>query len=182
MWRWSSNFQTSFLTKGVPLSVTILWGMPNLQIICSWIKFATTRPVAFFRGTASTHFVKYSITTSIWMWPLDAGLIRPIRSSPQVWNGQGVIMFWRLVGWVCTRFPWTWQVWYVFTHSTTSCFMVGQKYPRLSSCWRSHFLPWWSPHSPTCTSCMTDYVSGVPKHLKGSPLNPFQKRILPSTK
>ena len=182
MWRWSSNFWTSLLTKGVPLSITILWAIPNLQIICFQMKFAIVGPVIFLREMASTHFVKYSVTTSIQIWTLDGGLIGPIKSSPQVWNGQKVIMFWRLVGWVCIRFSWTLQVWHVFTHSAASCFMVGQKYPRLSSCWRSHFLPWWSPHSSTCTSCMTNCALGVPRHLKGSPLNPLWKRIPPSTK
>ena len=178
MWRWSSNFQTSLLTKGVPLSIAILWGIPNLQM-CFRMKLATAGLVAFFREMASTYFVKYSVTTNIQIWPLDGGLIGPIKSSPQVWNGQGVIMFWRLVGWVCMRFPRTWQVWHVFTHSAASCFMVGQKYPRLSSCWRSLLLPWWSPHSPPCTSCITDCASGVPRHLKGSLLNPFLKKNTP---
>ena len=182
MWQWSSNFRTSLLNKWVSLSAAILWWIPKLQIICSQMKFATTGPVAFFWGMASTHFVKYSIATSIQIWPLDGGLIGPIRSSSQVWNDQGFIMFWRLVGWVCMRFPWTWQVWHVFTHSAASCFMVGQKYPRLSSCWRSRLLPWWLPPSPVCTSCITDCASGGPKHLKGSLLNPFLKRIPPSTK
>ena len=85
-------------------------------------------------------------------------------------------MFWSLVGWMCIRFPWTWQAWHVFTHSAASCFMVCQKYPRLSSCWRSRLLPWWSPHSSACTSCIIDYASGVPRHLKGSPLNLFPEK------
>ena len=160
MWWWFNNFWTSLLTKGMPLLVTILWGMPNLQIICSRMKFATIGPVVFFREMASTHFVKYSVATSIQIWPLDGGLIGPIKSSPQVWNGQGVIMFWRLLRWVYMIFPWTWQVWHVFTHSTASCFIVGQKYLRLSSCWRSRLLPWWSPHSPACTSCIPIVLQG----------------------
>ena len=39
--------------------------MPNLQIMCSWMKLATAGPVAFFREMASTHFVKYSVATNI---------------------------------------------------------------------------------------------------------------------
>ena len=59
------HFLTSLLTKGVPLSLIILWGAPNLTIIFSLIKFATTPPVALQNGTASTHLVKYSVATRI---------------------------------------------------------------------------------------------------------------------
>ena len=37
---------TSLLTNGVPLSLMILWGTPNLTIIFSLMKFATAPPVA----------------------------------------------------------------------------------------------------------------------------------------
>ena len=57
------------------------------------MKFATAGPVAFFNGIALTHFVKYSIATNIQIYPLDDGLIGLIKSSPQVWNGHGIVMF-----------------------------------------------------------------------------------------
>ena len=67
-------------------------GVSNLVMMCSRIKFATTALVAFFKGTTSTHFVKYSVATRICIWPLEGGFIGPIRSSPQVWKGHGVVI------------------------------------------------------------------------------------------
>ena len=67
-------------------------------MICSQMKLATAAPVALQSGMASTHFVKYSIAANIKMYPLDDGLMGPMRSSPQVWKGHGVVIFCRLVG------------------------------------------------------------------------------------
>ena len=54
-----------FVDKRSAIIADDLMGMPNLQIICSRMKFATAGPVAFFNGIASTHFVKCSIATNI---------------------------------------------------------------------------------------------------------------------
>ena len=67
--------------------------MPKQVMICSRINFATAALGACQSGIASTHLVKYSMATRIQIWPPEAGPIGPIRSSPQVWNGQGVAMF-----------------------------------------------------------------------------------------
>ena len=42
-------------------------GDPDLVMICSRMKFATAAPVAFFKGMASIHFVKYSVAAKIHM-------------------------------------------------------------------------------------------------------------------
>ena len=47
------------------------------------MKFATTALVAFFKGMASTHFVKYSMATRIHTWPLEGGFIGPINQVPK---------------------------------------------------------------------------------------------------
>ena len=75
---------TSLLTNGVPLSLMILWGTPNLTIIFSLMKFAIAPPVALWNGTASAHLVKYSVATNIHMYPHDGELTGPTKSSPQV--------------------------------------------------------------------------------------------------
>jgi hypothetical protein len=58
----------------------ILWGMPNLVMICSRMKLATAAPVALRSGMASTHFVKYSVAANIQMYPPNGqppGMERP---------------------------------------------------------------------------------------------------------
>ena len=44
------------------------------------MKFAMTAPVAFFKGIASTHFVKYSVAVMIQIYPLEVGLVRLDRA------------------------------------------------------------------------------------------------------
>ena len=44
--------------KAYALSVTILAGQPNLDMMFSSMNFMMTVSVAFFAGMASTHFVK----------------------------------------------------------------------------------------------------------------------------
>ena len=55
----------SLFMNEVPLSLISLLGIPNLVMMCSQMKFATAALVAFFKGIASTHFVKYSVATRI---------------------------------------------------------------------------------------------------------------------
>ena len=93
-----SIFLTLLLTKGVPLSLIILWGTPNITIIFSLMNFFTAPSVAFRSGTASAHLVKYSVATSIYMYPRDGGLTSPTKSSPQVWNGYGVTILCKFRG------------------------------------------------------------------------------------
>ena len=57
----------SLFMNGVPLSLISLLGIPNLVMMCSLMKFATTTSVAFFKGIAFTHFVKYSVVARIHM-------------------------------------------------------------------------------------------------------------------
>ena len=90
------------------------------------MKFATAPPVALRSGTASTHLVKYSVATSIHMYPRDGGLTDPTRSNPQVWKGHGVTMPCKFYGWVWIKLVCIWQLWYFFTNSAASLFMVGQ--------------------------------------------------------
>ena len=93
-----SIFLTLLLTKGVPLSLVILWGTPNLTIIFSLMNFSTAPHVAFRSGTASAHLVKYFVAASIHMYPRDGGLTGLTKSSPQVWKGHGVTMLCKLCG------------------------------------------------------------------------------------
>ena len=74
----------SLFTNGVPLSLISLLEIPNRVIMCSQMKFETPALVAFFKGMASTHFVKCSEATRIHIWPSEGGFMGPIRSSPQV--------------------------------------------------------------------------------------------------
>ena len=57
----------SLFIEGVPLSLLNLLGIPNLVMICSLTKFGTAALEAFFKGMASTHFVKYSVAAKIHM-------------------------------------------------------------------------------------------------------------------
>jgi len=57
----------SLFMNGVPLPLISLLEIPNLVMMCSQIKFATVALVAFFKGIASTHFVKYSVAVRIHM-------------------------------------------------------------------------------------------------------------------
>ena len=72
----------SIFMNGVPLSLINLLGIPNLVMMCPRMKFATATPVAFFKGIASSQFVKYSVATRIQIWPLEGDFMGPIRSSP----------------------------------------------------------------------------------------------------
>ena len=65
-----------------PLSLINLLGIPNRLIMCSQMKLETTALVAFFKGMASTYFMNCSVAAKIHIWPLEGGLIGPIRSSP----------------------------------------------------------------------------------------------------
>ena len=60
------------------------------------MKFAIAPPVALWSGIASVHLVKYSVATSIHMYPRDGVLTGPTKSSPQVWKGHGVTMLYKL--------------------------------------------------------------------------------------
>ena len=101
-------FITILLTKGMPLSLIILWDTPNLTIMFSLMKFATTPPVALWSGTASAHLVKYSLATRIYMYLCDGGLTGPTKSRPQVWKGHGVTMLCKFCGWVWIKLACTW--------------------------------------------------------------------------
>ena len=82
----------SLFMNGVPLSSISPLGIPNLVMMCSQMKFATTAPVDFFKRTTFTHFVKYVVAIEIHIWPLEGGFVGPIRSSLQVWKGHGVVI------------------------------------------------------------------------------------------
>ena len=82
----------SLFMNGVPLSLISLLGIPNCVMMCSRMKFATAALVAFFKGMAFTHFVKYLVAVRIHVWPLEGAFIGPMRSSPQVWKGHGVVI------------------------------------------------------------------------------------------
>ena len=82
----------SLSINGIPLSLISLLGILNRVMMCSRMKFTTTALVAFFKGMASTHFVKYSVAARIHMRPLKGGFMGPIRSSPQVWKGHGIVI------------------------------------------------------------------------------------------
>ena len=57
----------SLFMNGVPLSLISLLGILNLVMICSQMKFATAALVAFFKGIASTYYIKYSVAARIHM-------------------------------------------------------------------------------------------------------------------
>ena len=90
------------------------------------MKFAITPPVALRSGIAFAHLVKYSVATSIHMYPCDGGFISPTKSSPQVSKGHGVTMPCKFRGWVWIKLACIWQLWHFFTNYTASLFMVGQ--------------------------------------------------------
>ena len=90
------------------------------------MKFATAPPVALRSGTASAYLVKYFVATSIHMYPRDGGFTGPTKSSPQAWKGHGVTMPCKFYRWVWIKLACIWQLWYFFTNSTTSLYMVGQ--------------------------------------------------------
>ena len=90
------------------------------------MKFATAPPVALQSGTASAHLVKYSVATSIYMYPRNSGFTGPTKSSPQVWKGHGVTMPCKFCGWVWIKLACIWKLWHFFTNSVASLFMVGQ--------------------------------------------------------
>ena len=85
----SSKLLTSLFTNGVPLSLISLLGIPNHVMMCSQMKFETTASVALFKGIASTHFVKCLVATRIHIWPLEGGLMGPMRSSPKCGRATG---------------------------------------------------------------------------------------------
>ena len=78
----SNRLLMSLFTNRVPLSLINLLGLSNPVIMCLRMELEIAAPVAFFKGKASTHFVKCSIATKIHVWPLEGGLIGPIKSSP----------------------------------------------------------------------------------------------------
>ena len=82
----------SLFMNRVPLSLISLLGIPNLVMMCSQMKFVIAAPATFFKGIASTHFVKYLVAARIHIWPLEGGFIGPIRSSPQVWKDHGIVI------------------------------------------------------------------------------------------
>lgn len=53
--------------------------MPNLQIMSSSIKVATTSVVAFFNRIALAHLVKYLVATKIQIFSFDSGEIGLIK-------------------------------------------------------------------------------------------------------
>ena len=89
---------SSLFTKGIQLSLMILWGTPNRTIMFSLMNFATTPLVALRSGIASTYLVKYFVTTMIHIYPLESGLTGPTKSSSQVWNDHGMTMLYKLCG------------------------------------------------------------------------------------
>ena len=92
----------------------IMWGTPNLTIIFSLMKFVIAPPMALRSGTASAHLVKYSVATSIHMYPRNGGLTYPTRSSPQVWKGHGVTILRKFCEWVWIKLAYTWQLRHFF--------------------------------------------------------------------
>ena len=88
----------SLFMNRVPLSLISLLGIPNLVMLCSQMKFAIAAPVTFFKGIASTHFVKYSVAARIHIWPLEGGFIGLIRSSPQVWKDHRIVISCSTIG------------------------------------------------------------------------------------
>ena len=55
--------------KGCAIVTDNLVGTLKLTIMFSLMKFAIAPPVALRSGTASAHFVKYSVATRIHMYP-----------------------------------------------------------------------------------------------------------------
>ena len=126
MWYAFTRLLTSLFANGVPFSLISLLGIPNHVMMCSRMKFKTAALVAFFKGMASTHFVKCSMTVKIYIWPLESGFIGLMRSRPQVWKGHEVVISCSTFGWVCIASPSTWHAWHALTNSSESFFMVDQ--------------------------------------------------------
>ena len=109
------------------LSEMIVYGISNLQTIFFHTKLRTFTFVIVASASASTHFVKQSITTSknfTYFFPYDRG---PIMSILHYANGQGedmVIIF--SLG-TCWTFLYLWHLSHFLTKSAASCCIVGQK-------------------------------------------------------
>ena len=88
----SNKLLTSLFINRVPWSLISLLSIPNHVMMCLRMKLEIVAPVAFFKGIASTHFVKCSVSTRIHMWSLEGGLMGLMRSSPHVWKGHGVVI------------------------------------------------------------------------------------------
>ena len=77
------GFSCPYLWTGYQCRWSVSWVIINRVMMCSWMKFATDAPMAFFKWMTSTHFVKYSMVARIHMWPLEERFMGPIRSSPK---------------------------------------------------------------------------------------------------
>ena len=110
------------------------------------MKFATAPLVALRSGTTFAHLVKYSIVTSIHMYPRNGGLTSPTKSSPQVWKGHGVTMLCKLCGWVWIRLTHTWQLWHFFTNSAVSFSWQANSNPFVAGICKAFSFPG-APHT-----------------------------------
>ena len=75
-----------FAWKFVPLSVSIWSGNPNVNIVLS-ILFATISAIADGMAWTSAHLVKWSIITSMYLFPFLVIGNGPALSEVIVWNG-----------------------------------------------------------------------------------------------
>ena len=71
----------SLFMNRVPLSLISLLGIPNRVMKCSRMKFIIVVPVAFFKGMATTHFVKYSAAAKVSSPFLQHALCSFVESS-----------------------------------------------------------------------------------------------------
>ena len=86
LWQNSLNLSES---KCFPLLTVKVLGTPNLQIIFYKKKIFTVSEVIVASGLASIHLVKYSIATTMNLFPPPCeGGSGPMRSMPHLCNGQ----------------------------------------------------------------------------------------------
>src|ERR1044072_3300673 len=139
----SQKFWNSAAVKFVPLSVMMLCGTPNLNII-DLMKFTTVRAVELVIGTASIHLVNLSTATSRCVLPpFEAFLSGPTMSSPQVANGQDSGMVLSSDAGACNLLANFWQAMQRRTMSSAFFMVVGQpKSARNALDTRTRLLAW----------------------------------------
>src|SRR5664279_3518670 len=108
-----------------PLSVMMLWGTPNLQMI-EWMKFTTHVAAAHVIGIASIHLVNlWTATRRRVCLPGEDFFRGPTMSSPHWAKGQARGIVCSSVAGTCGRVANFWQASHFWTMSFASWDAVG---------------------------------------------------------
>src|SRR3954471_19353487 len=122
----AQKFWNSVAVKFVSLSVIMLSGTPNLNMI-DFMKLTAVKAVELVMGTASIHLVNLSTATSRCVLPpFDDFLSGPTMSSPQVAKGQDSGMVLSSDARACGLLTNFWQAMQRRTMSSAFFMVVGQ--------------------------------------------------------